>query len=218
MVELVTVNGSTRSFTADTIVVATGSRPRIPDNIPVDHEHILDSDSILSLIYLPKSLTVLGGGVIASEYASIFAQFGVQVTMIDQSDRPVRFLDPELTARFLQAFDQHGGRYHGQQKIVGAKWDGLSKVQQAQIEMACGDNFREGLAEGEAIQGKALATLKSKGVTIHRWSPEVLAELSKAWDEVAGELSGSNANFKKVWASFQTFRAEYQIWNDLGYL
>ena len=128
MVELVTVNGSTRSFTADTIVIATGSRPRIPDNIPVDHEHILDSDSILSLIYLPKSLTVLGGGVVASEYASIFAQFGVQVTMIDQSDRPVRFLDPELTARFLQAFEQHGGRYHGQQKIVGAKWDGLSKV------------------------------------------------------------------------------------------
>jgi len=98
------------------------------------------------------------------------------------------------------------------------KWDGLSKVQQAQIEISCGDNFREGLAEGEAIQGKALATLKSKGVTIHRWPPEVLAELNKAWDEVAGELSASNANFKKVWTSFQKFRAEYQIWNDLGYL
>ncbi len=98
------------------------------------------------------------------------------------------------------------------------KWDGLSKVQQAQIEVACGDNFREGLAEGEAIQGKALATLKEKGVTIHRWPPEVLAELKKAWDEVAGELSASNANFKKVWDSFQKFRSEYRIWNDLGYL
>jgi TRAP-type mannitol/chloroaromatic compound transport system substrate-binding protein len=98
------------------------------------------------------------------------------------------------------------------------KWDALSKVQQAQIEISCGDNFREGLAEGEAIQGKALAELKSKGVTIHRWPPEVLAELNTAWNEVANELATSNANFKKVWISFQKFRAEYQIWKDLGYL
>jgi NAD(P) transhydrogenase len=49
----------------------------------VDHEHVLDSDSILSLTYLPRSLVVLGAGVIASEYASIFANLGVEVTMVD---------------------------------------------------------------------------------------------------------------------------------------
>lgn len=127
--EVTSLSQSVQRYTADTIVIATGSRPRRPDNIPVDHEHILDSDSILSLTYLPKTLVVLGGGVIASEYASFFSLLGVQVTMIDQADRPVRFMDREITDGFLEAFRAHGGRYYGEQKIVEVKWDGLSKVQ-----------------------------------------------------------------------------------------
>lgn len=121
-------NGSTQRFTADTIIIATGSRPRTPEHIAVDHEHILDADSILSLIYLPKSLTVLGGGVIASEYASFFSLLGVKVTMVDQADRPLRFLDPDMVQGFLQAFQKSGGVYHGSQPVTEAKWDGLSKV------------------------------------------------------------------------------------------
>jgi TRAP-type mannitol/chloroaromatic compound transport system substrate-binding protein len=98
------------------------------------------------------------------------------------------------------------------------KYDALSDTQKAQIDMACGDNVREGLAEGEAIQGVALAELKSKGVTIHRWPPEILQELDAAWNEVAGELAASNPNFKKVWDSYSAFREQYKIWNELGYL
>jgi len=122
------IDGKPTILTAHFIVVGTGSSPRVPDNIPVDHEHILDSDSILSLVYLPKSLTVLGGGVIASEYASIFALLGVQVTMIDSADRPLRFLDKELTDEFCGAFQDSGGEYHGEQKIQEARWDGYSNV------------------------------------------------------------------------------------------
>jgi len=98
------------------------------------------------------------------------------------------------------------------------KYDALSDTQKAQIDAVCGDNIRAGLAEGEAIQGKALAELKEKGVTIHRWSPEILAELNQAWNEVAGELAGSNPKFKKVWDSLSKFRADYKVWGDLGYL
>ena len=122
------IDGKHILLTADVIVVATGSRPRIPDNIPVDHENILDSDSILSLIYLPKSLTVLGGGVIACEYASIFSLLGVQVRMLDTADRPLLFLDRELTDQFCEAFLDSGGTYHGQQKIKEVHWDGFSNV------------------------------------------------------------------------------------------
>ena len=102
--------------------------------------------------------------------------------------------------------------------ISDKKWKELSKTQKAQIEIACGDNVREGLAEGEAIQAKALTELKKKGVTIHRWSPEILAALEKAWKEVVTELSASNADFKKVWASYSKFRGEYDVWKALGYL
>ncbi|TFG62863.1 MAG: Si-specific NAD(P)(+) transhydrogenase [Nitrospirales bacterium] len=122
------LDGTSTTIAGHTIVIATGSRPRVPDHIPIDHEHILDSDSILSLVYLPKSLTVLGGGVIASEYASIFALLGVQVTMIDTADRPLKFLDQELTDQFCVAFESTGGPYHEQQKIQSVQWDGFSKV------------------------------------------------------------------------------------------
>jgi len=98
------------------------------------------------------------------------------------------------------------------------KYDALSDTQKAQIDAVCGDNIRAGLAEGEAIQGAALAELQSKGVTIHRWSPEILDQLHKAWDQVAAELAASNPNFKKVWESLSDFRAKYKVWGDLGYL
>lgn len=98
------------------------------------------------------------------------------------------------------------------------KYDALSDTQKAQIDAVCGDNIRAGLAEGEAIQGAALAELQEKGVTIHRWSPEVLAELEKAWNEVAAELAETNPTFKKVWDSLSTYREQYKIWGELGYL
>ncbi len=128
LLEMLSVDGVKQLFTADTIVIATGSRPRAPVEIPIDHEHILDSDSILSMIYLPRSLTVLGGGVVASEYASIFAALGVQVTIIDRADRPLQFLDAELVKMFVQSFAQQGGRYCAGQAVKNVRWDGISQV------------------------------------------------------------------------------------------
>jgi len=63
--------------------------PRHVSSIEVDHEYVLDSDSILSLPYLPRSLIVLGSGVIACEYASIFAALGCAVTMVDKAAEPL---------------------------------------------------------------------------------------------------------------------------------
>lgn len=123
------VDGSERWLAADFIVVATGSRPRSPVEIPVDHEHILDSDSILSMIYLPRSLAVLGGGVIACEYASIFAQLGVEVTLIDRAERPLTFMDGEIVESFLGSFVAQQGCYLGARRIERVAWDGVATVE-----------------------------------------------------------------------------------------
>ncbi|MFO0981659.1 MAG: Si-specific NAD(P)(+) transhydrogenase [Planctomycetota bacterium] len=127
-IEVLSVDGRKRRVTARFIAIATGSRPRAPADVPIDHENVVDSDSILSMTYLPQSLTVLGAGVIASEYASIFAALGVRVTMIDKGERPLAFLDAELTDRFLGDFIAHGGRYLGQQRVASVSWDGLCEV------------------------------------------------------------------------------------------
>lgn len=122
------VEGRINILQAQKIIIATGSRPRHPQSIPVDHEHILDSDSILSILYLPKSLTVIGGGVIGSEYASIFSILGVHVTLIDEAPRPLMFLDPELTSRFVDHFCSEGSRYLGGQKVKQVGWNGKDAV------------------------------------------------------------------------------------------
>ncbi|MBH0203249.1 MAG: Si-specific NAD(P)(+) transhydrogenase [Nitrospira sp.] len=127
-IEMQTVDGACQQFTAGTIVVATGSRPRNPKDIPVDHEHILDSDSLLSMMYLPHSLTVIGGGVIGCEYASVFALLGVEVTLIDKAPYPLQFMDHELVEQFVKGFEDQGGHYHGGCHIAEVQWDGAAHV------------------------------------------------------------------------------------------
>jgi NAD(P) transhydrogenase len=123
------VYGETRLLRADTIVIATGSRPRTPPEIPIDHEHVFDSDSILSMAYLPKSLVVLGAGVIACEYATIFAALGVQVTMIDKGERPLSFLDNEILDLFVDAFEANAGcAFVGGAKVQSVAWNGSDAV------------------------------------------------------------------------------------------
>lgn len=124
--ELAAPGGAKQRVSSDHFVIATGSRPRLPAEMQIDHEQILDSDSILSLIYLPQSLTVLGAGVIASEFATIFAALGVRVTMIDKSARPLGFLDPEITTRFVKAFESLGGSWRPDKKPLACRFDGLA--------------------------------------------------------------------------------------------
>jgi NAD(P) transhydrogenase len=127
-IEVTDVKRQKRLVTAKFIIIATGSRPRNPPEVPIDHQHILDSDSILSLTYLPKSLTVLGGGVISSEYASVFASLGTEVTMIDKGERPLGFLDVELTDRFVAELGTYKSRFIGKRSLKKVEYDGLGNV------------------------------------------------------------------------------------------
>jgi NAD(P) transhydrogenase len=124
-VEVRCVDGSVRRASGKHVVIATGSRPRNPSSVPIDHEHVLDSDSILTLAYLPRSLAVIGSGVIATEYACIFAALGVSVTMIDRSPRPLAFFDEELTVEVSRTFERAGGTYIGGRGAKGIVWDGV---------------------------------------------------------------------------------------------
>src|SRR5215470_16002033 len=90
-----TVNGH-RLLTADHILLAVGTRPSQPQSIAPDGQTVITSDDILTLQQLPRTMAVVGAGVIGIEYASMFAALGVQVTVIDQRPRPLEFLDQEI--------------------------------------------------------------------------------------------------------------------------
>ena len=103
-------------LSAPVILITTGSSPLRPAEIPFDDRVIYDSDSILRMDLVPKTLAVVGGGVIGSEYASIFTALGVQVTLIDGRDRLLPFADHDIVARLQQQLTMLGQRF-----VLGAK-------------------------------------------------------------------------------------------------
>jgi NAD(P) transhydrogenase len=85
-----------RDVTAANVVIATGTSATRDSHIPFDEQRILISDDMLRLETLPRTLAVIGAGVIGLEYASMFAALGVRVTLIDKRPRLLPFVDAEI--------------------------------------------------------------------------------------------------------------------------
>jgi len=99
---------SEKQISGEVILIATGSSPHHPPEIPFDDQLIFDSDSILNMKRIPKTMVVVGGGVIGTEYASIFTALGIQVTLIEPRGRIVPFVDTEIAKRLTNQLLQLG--------------------------------------------------------------------------------------------------------------
>jgi NAD(P) transhydrogenase len=103
----------------ETILIATGSSPVRPPVFPFDHPRVLDSDTILQLERLPRSLAVIGAGVIGSEYACTFAALGTQVWVVDGRDELLPFLDADISRALEGAMhDQLGIEFLWKNRVV----------------------------------------------------------------------------------------------------
>lgn len=107
-IELASPEGAPRQITSDVFLVATGSKPHHPPDIPFDDEDVDDSDTILQIDRLPRSLVVVGGGVIGCEYAAMFAAMRVTVTLVEGRPRLLPFLDEEIAERLRGAMQALG--------------------------------------------------------------------------------------------------------------
>ncbi len=99
---------SNRIISAEVIVIATGTRSRRPEHVPFDGHYVYDVESILDLDTIPRSLTIVGGGVIGCEYASIFSNLGVKVTIIDMRKQLLGFLDREISETLTYLMRKYG--------------------------------------------------------------------------------------------------------------
>ena len=97
-------------------------------------------------------------------------------------------------------------------------WNSLTLTQQGQIEVTCAETFLDSLAKSEAVQVQAINKLKEFGVKIHKWSPEMMALFKENWSIVVEEEASKNAEFQRVWSSLKSFRENYAIWHNLGYV
>jgi NAD(P) transhydrogenase len=95
-----------RDVTAANIVVATGTNATKTESVPLDGKRIFVSDDLLKIDHLPRTLAIVGAGVIGLEYAAIFATLGVRVTIIDKRRRLLPFVDEEIIDTLIYHFNQ----------------------------------------------------------------------------------------------------------------
>jgi NAD(P) transhydrogenase len=148
-----------RRITSDTFLVATGSRPFHPPDIPFDDEDVDDSDTILSIDRLPKSMLIVGGGVIGCEYASMFAAMHVSVTLVEGKTRLLPFLDTEISERLRGAMHALGVTFY-----LGQVTTGIRRIQgrgivttlasgaEISAEKVLASSGRSGWTEGLALE------------------------------------------------------------------
>ncbi len=137
------------TITADKFVLATGTKPAKPTSIPFNDKTILTSDSLLVLQKLPKSMIVVGAGVIGTEYACMLAVLGVRVILVEGRHTVLGFLDDEITEAF-----QYHMRHMGITLRMGEK---VAKIEE--IPAARADGFARvcaTLESGKSLQAETL--------------------------------------------------------------
>lgn len=113
--------GDAVDLEAEVILIATGTSPHRPADIAFDQTRVWDSDEVVSMDAIPHTLIVYGAGVIGCEYATMFATLGVAVTLVEPRDKILPFVDHDITAELLRAFDTMGIRV-----VAGSRYTGCA--------------------------------------------------------------------------------------------
>ena len=167
-------DGTTRSLQADVILVATGSRPLHPPGIPFDDPDVHDSDTILDLRELPRSIVVIGGGPVGCEYASIFGALGIDVTLVDRANRLMPFLDAEISNEFHACLTAAGVRM-----VLGSTEAAVGRTEgRLQVVVSEGETLEPDkvlFAAGRTGNTDGLGLLQA-GVTLDDWGRIVVDE------------------------------------------
>jgi dihydrolipoamide dehydrogenase len=120
-VEAVAADGAVSTLDAKNIVIATGSEPSPLPGVVVDQKQIVDSTGALSLSKTPKSLVVIGAGIIGLELGSVWRRLGAQVTVVEFLDRITPGMDAEVAKTFQRALTKQGMTFKLSSKVTGAK-------------------------------------------------------------------------------------------------
>lgn len=126
--EITKDDGEVLQVTADSILLAVGTKPFRPDYIPFDGKAILDSDELLEITDLPRSMAVIGAGVIGIEYATIFSALDTQITLIDPKATILDFIDKEIVEDFTYQL-----RDRNMKLMLGQKADKVEKLPDGKV-------------------------------------------------------------------------------------
>lgn len=118
MIAIENGSGSLQHVMADNVVIASGSRPRTLPGIDVDEERIMTSDGIFNITALPKSIVIIGAGVIGCEFATIFSNLGgTKVHLVDRAERILPFEDSDVSDLIAKNLQKRGVVIHRSAKL-----------------------------------------------------------------------------------------------------
>lgn len=176
----------------DYFLIASGSQPRNPLNVPFDNEVILDSTRLLSIDHVPKTLLVLGGGIIGSEYASFFAALGTEVTVVDKRDHMLPLLDAEIGTHLQKALTHIGLKMVGRKELESiervkdhaeVKFKDGTKLEAEMLLYALG---REANVEHLHIEKAGIMVDKSGYIPVNALFQTVIPHIYAAGDVIGG--------------------------------
>jgi NAD(P) transhydrogenase len=116
-VEVKTLLGDTSTITSDRIIIAVGTKTFRPDYVPFDGKAVIDSDEVTRMQTLPRSMTVIGAGVVGVEYATIFSTLDINVTLVEPRNTMLDFIDNEVLMHFRHDIVDQGLRLQFGQKV-----------------------------------------------------------------------------------------------------
>lgn len=123
-------DGETMQVTGASVLLAVGTKPFRPDYIPFDGKTVLDSDELLDIQDLPRSMVVIGAGVIGIEYATIFSALDTAVTVIDPKATMLDFIDKEIIEDFTYQL-----RDRNMKLLLGQKADKVERLENGKVEL-----------------------------------------------------------------------------------
>ncbi len=184
-------HGHEEQLSADFIVIATGSRPRREPDIPFNSKNICDSDSILGTDTMPKTMAVLGGGVIGCEYATMFAAFGVKVTLVDRRNELLRFVDQEVIQALIYQMRTNGVHVNLNEEIGEIKLDergrvvtGLKSNKTVVTDMLLFSMGRSSNTDGLNLQAIGIATDKTGLIKVNEFYQTAVPHIYAAGDVI----------------------------------
>ena len=145
-----------QQITADKIVVATGTNAARDTHIPFDGQRIFTSDEMLDLEDLPRTMAIIGGGVIGVEFATIFAILGVRVTLVDARPRLLEFVDAEVIDSLVYNMRRNRVTLRMAEKVTGLETAEDERGQHVRIKLKSGKQI---------CADKALYSIGRQGAT-----------------------------------------------------
>jgi NAD(P) transhydrogenase len=217
----VRIGGSDEAIRAERIVIAVGTKPARPDTVAFDDRTIVDSDGLLKMERrVPRSMTVVGAGVIGVEYASMFGALGTKVTVVDKRDRTLDFLDGEIGEAFQYLLRRNNVTFRLREQV-----DAIESVGgHARIKLASGKEIhsetvlyavgRQGATEGLGIDRTGLEADKRGRLQVDDHFRTSVPHIFAVGDVAGGGLAATAMEQGRI-AALHAFDQPVQALPDL---